>query len=286
MKRRIIRSLKIENAVRRDEVVARIEKRQRTLRREQLEQGKDLLEIDTSGHFAYESCASVGEFGERRGIDESETKTLIAAAKAVKDDAEMEADVVSGKLSLRRAAALSILRENPDLLREGDNWREWAKQWTAGKLERELRRRAKEQETGEPTSVLTSVLTASGREKFEKARQIACEKENKLLDEGARPAEVDRELRARSGGYCQVPGCHRRIWIQAAHIKAHRHGGCREAWNHLRLCFMHHALFDYGFMKFEGTATDPVFRTVDGRIIGGPSKPGGNGSDRSRAPPA
>ncbi|MHC4225633.1 MAG: hypothetical protein ACYSUN_16705, partial [Planctomycetota bacterium] len=60
MKRRRIRSLKIENAERRDDVVARIEERQRTLRREQLEQGKDLLEIDTSGHFAYESCASVG----------------------------------------------------------------------------------------------------------------------------------------------------------------------------------------------------------------------------------
>jgi hypothetical protein len=320
MRKGRIRSLKIENAERRDDVVASIEERQRRRRRDDLDQGKDLLEIDTSGHFAYESCASVGEFGERRGIDESEVRTLIAVAKAVKDDPEMEADVVSGKLSLRRAAALSILRENPDLLREGDHWREWAEQWTAGKLERELRKRAKEQETGEPTSVLTSVLTCSGREKFEKARQIACEKENKLLDEGAtievlsdhylecfdpdrrmprarrmpdttgragrhRPAEVDRELRARSGGYCQVPGCHRRIWIQAAHIKAHRQGGCREAWNHLRLCFMHHALFDYGFMKCEGTATDPIFRTMDGRIIGGPSKPGGNGSDRSRAPP-
>jgi hypothetical protein len=262
----------------------------------------------------------VGEFAERRGIDESEARTLIAAAKAVKDDPEMEADVASGRLSLRRAAALAFLLENPDLVREGDNWRAWADEWSAGKLERKLRERAKEQESGEPTSVLTSVLTASGREKFERARVLACEKANKLLDEGKtievladhyldsfdpdrktprarrmpdthgrsgrhRPAEVDRELRARSGGYCQVPGCQRRIWIQAAHIRAHRHGGCREAWNHLRLCFMHHALFDYGLMKFEGTATDPVFRTADGRIIGSCTKAGGNGSEGPRAPP-
>ena len=316
-----IRPRIIEKAIRKNDVVARIEGRQRRLRRDQLDQGKDLAEIDASGHFAYESCASVGEFAERRGIDESEARTLIAAAKAVRDDCELEGDVVSGKLSLRRAAALAVLRENPDLLQEGDKWREWAEEWTAGKLERELRRRAREQETGEPRSVLTSVLTATGREKFERARVLACEKEKRLLDEGKtievladhyldsfdpdrkrprarrmsdtiglsgrhRPAQVDRDLRARSGGYCQVPGCHRRIWIQAAHIKAHRHGGCREAWNHLRLCFMHHALFDYGFMKFEGTAQDPVFRTADGRIIGGSSRPGGNGSARSRAPPA
>ena len=321
MKKGRIRPRIIEKAERRDDVVARIEKRQPRLRREQLDQGKDLLEIDTSGHFAYESCASVGEFGERRGIDESETRTLIAAAKAVRDDPELEADVVCGKLSLRRAAALAMLREDPDLKQEGDQWREWADEWTASKLERELRKRAKEQETGEPTSVLTSVLTASGREKFERARGLACQKEKRLLDEGQtievladhyldccdpdrkmprarrmpdthgqpgrhRPAEVDRELRRRSEGYCQVPGCNRRIWIQAAHIKAHRHGGCREASNNLRLCFRHHALFDYGLMKFEGTAEDPIFRTVDGRIIGGSPRPGGNGSDRSRAPPA
>ena len=184
MKKGRIRPRIIEKAERRDDVVARIEKRQRGRRRLDLDQGKDLLEIDTSGHFAYESCASVGEFGERRGIDESETRTLIAAAKAVKDDPELEADVVCGKLSLRRAAALAMLREDPDLKQEGDQWREWADEWTASKLERELRKRAKEQETGEPTSVLTSVLTASGREKFERARRLACQKEKRLLDEG------------------------------------------------------------------------------------------------------
>ncbi|MHC4225766.1 MAG: hypothetical protein ACYSUN_17410, partial [Planctomycetota bacterium] len=75
MRKGRIRSLKIENAERRDDVVASIEERQRRRRRDDLDQGKDLLEIDTSGHFAYESCASVGEFGERRGIDESEVRT-------------------------------------------------------------------------------------------------------------------------------------------------------------------------------------------------------------------
>jgi hypothetical protein len=38
-------------------------------------------------------------------------------------------------------------------------------------------------------------------------------------------------------------------------------------------------------MKFEGTATDPVFRTADGRIIGSCTKAGGNGSEGPRAPP-
>jgi hypothetical protein len=310
----------IERAGRRDDAVARIEARQRRHRREQLDQGRDLLEIDSSGHFASEGCASLGEFGERRGIDESEARTLIAAAKAIKGDSALESEVVSGKLSLRKAAALAMLREDPDLMRDGDNWRKWADEWPAGKLEREIRRRAREQETGEPTSVLTFVLTASGRAKCERARVIACQKEKKLLDEGKtievladhylhsldpdrkiararrmpdtkgrsarhRPAQVDRELRARSDGFCRVPGCHCRIWIQAAHIKAHRHGGCREAWNQLRLCLRHHTLFDYGLIKFEGAAEDPVFRTADGRIIGGASRPGGNGSEKREDPP-
>jgi hypothetical protein len=313
MKTGRIRPRIIEKAERRDDIAARIEARQRERRRLDLEQGKDLIEIDSSGHFAYEGCASVGEFAERRGIDESEAKTLMAAARAAGSDAELEGDVLSGKLSLRRASALSMLHENPDLAREGDKWREWADEWTATRLERELRKRAKEGESGEPTSVLTSVLTATGREKFERARVLACQKEKKLLDEGAtievlsdhyldsfdperkeprarrmpdttgkpgrhRPAEVDRELRARSEGCCQVPGCHNRIWIDAAHIQAHRLGGSREANNHLRLCDMHHVLLDCGLIQFEGSAEGPVFKTVDGRVIG-------IGARGPRAPP-
>jgi hypothetical protein len=83
------------------------------------------------------------------------------------------------------------------------------------------------------------------------------------------PAEVDREVRARSGDGCGFPLCDNEIWVDRAHHAPHRKGGDREAANLVLLCKRHHKLFDFGRFRIRGTPEHPLFFTPDGRPIDG-----------------
>jgi hypothetical protein len=105
------------------------------------------------------------------------------------------------------------------------------------------------------------------------------------------PAEVDREVRARSGDRCMVPFCDSGTWVHRSHRVAHRDGGNREAAGLDLLCDYHHRLYEGGLMRIEGPADAPVFtdqngRAIDGRIpsLGSDGPPGG-GAETSRTPP-
>jgi hypothetical protein len=141
-------------------------------------------------------------------------------------------------------------------------------------------------------------MSSKDRETFERARQIACQKEGKVLDEGQTigvlsehyldsfdperveegkrrvedtcnshsryiPASVKREVRRRSGGCCQWPRCDNRIFLNFAHRKWHSRGGSREAANLLDLCLVHHALLDAGWIRVEGPSDAPIFYEWD-----------------------
>jgi hypothetical protein len=96
------------------------------------------------------------------------------------------------------------------------------------------------------------------------------------------PAEVDREVRARSGDGCRFPLCDNEIWVDRAHHVPHREGGDREASNLHLLCKRHHKLFDLGRFFIRGTPENPLFFTPDGRPIDG-RRPYFAGDDRLAA---
>ena len=293
----------IAEAVRQDEAEGELLDLHRERRRLDLQAARLLARIHGTFHYAFHGCSSVAQYGEMHGLSGREARMLAAVGRALAlEGKDLEELILTGKLSLDAVAALSKIFANPKLVRDGDDWVRWAQQWPAIELERQIRKRIREVETGEPASLMTVVLTSTGRENFERARKLACRKENKLLSEGetvevlsdhyldsfdparktprARrmaltvgrsgrhvPAEVKRAVVARQGDRCAVPGCDHEIFMNLAHIVPHHCGGSREAWNFHHLCREHNALYDAGQLKIGGTPDRPTFHRPDGRAL-------------------
>ncbi len=60
------------------------------------------------------------------------------------------------------------------------------------------------------------------------------------------PAEVKHAIWKRSGGTCEVPGCHHRHGLEFAHRVPHAKGSAREVCDLGLLCHRHHLLYDAG----------------------------------------
>jgi len=316
------RSRKVEEIVRQDEAEAALAKRHRRRRQEDVHAARQLEKIDRTGHFLCVGCASLSEYGEAIGLSGREARTLAAAGKALKLRPALEEDLLSRKLSVDAVAALGRVFENPHLVKDEVDWLKCAEQWSARKLQREIRKREREAETGEPVSVLTAILTASGRALFERARVLASRQEEKPLSEGETvevmtnhyldcfdddrkkpakrrmpdttdqpgrtvPEEVKRAVRARPhGNRCAVPGCDHEIWLDHAHKQPHWDGGSREAWNFHLLCKIHHRLYDLGKLQITGPPDRPVFHFPDGRVVEGIGPtPGGGEREKEKAEP-
>jgi len=298
-------SRKIEQIVRQDEADAALQERHRKRREEDLFAARQLAMIDDSGHFLCVSCASLSEFGEARGLSGREARTLAAVGKALELRPALEEDILSSRLSVEAVAALGRVFENPKLVKDEEDWLKCAEQWSVRRLQREIRKREREAETGQPISTLTAFLTATGRALLERARTIASRKEGRPLSEGETvevlaahyldsfdadrkeprkrrtpdttgrpgrtvPEEVKREVRARPhGDRCAVPGCDNEIFLDYAHKRPHWDGGSREARNIHRLCRIHHRLYDAGMLQITGPPDRPVFRFSDGRVLQG-----------------
>jgi len=310
------RSRLVENAVRQDATEAEFLGSREEIRRLQLKMARILRRIERTGHFVFRGCSSIAQFGELHGMSGREARMLAAVGRALELRPELKQGILAGELSLDAAASLRKLFEDPGLIRAGEDWLAWAKEWPARELERRIRSRILEARTGEPSSTLTAILTASGREKFERARQLASRKTNSFLSEGQTvevlsdhyldsfdtmrkkprrrrmadtsgrpgrnvPAEVERAILARQGDRCAVPGCDHSIWMNKAHLHPHRHGGSREADNLLYLCWRHHELLDRGLLLLSGTPDHPVFASAEGQAVG--SRP--RSREIPRAPP-
>ena len=292
----------IETARRRDEVEAELVGLRREMRQIELRAARLLAEIKTSGHFIHRGCSSICHFGERNGLSGREAWRLAAVGEVLQLEPGLEERILDGRISLDSAAALLKVLSRPELRREGDDWIGWAEEGSARELETRIRERAVEVESGEPASTLTAVLTASAQLTFDRARRIASRKKQRPLTEGQAiealadhyldsfdplrrtprkrrmpptagrlgrhlPAAVARQVHARWRGKCSVPRCDRDVFVQKAHLRAHRFGGSREADNILDLCWMHHQLLDYSRIRITGTAENPIFSTYDGDVV-------------------
>lgn len=303
----------IETAQRRDEVEAEFVGLRREMRAIELRAARLLAEIKTSGHYIHRGRSSIAHFGEGHGLAGREAWRLAAVGEALRLEPALEERILDGRISLDAAAALLKVLTRPELRRDGDDWLAWAEEGSTRELETRIRERAVEVESGEPASTLTATLTASAHLKFEQAQQVASRKEKRPLTEGqtievladhyldsfdplrkeprARrmpstegqpgrhvPADVARQVRARHRGKCSVPGCDRHVFVQRAHLKAHRFGGSREADNLVELCWMHHMMLDFSRVVIKGDAEKPLYYTYDGDLIRERGPPFGGGA--------
>jgi len=306
----------IDRAVREDAAKAEILAIQPEVARGRIRLAKLVRRIDQSAHFVYESCASLGEWGERYGFSAREVRLLASVAKAIELQPALESKLVSGSLTFDAAGVLGKVLDCPELARDGADWIEKAEQLTARQLMLQASRALKEVAEGEPTSVLVATMTSTGRGKFERARVIACRKKNKILDEGQTvevlsdhyldsfdedrvkpgtrrlgdtsgtenrtvPAESRREVKARSGGVCEFPLCENDIWTDLDHDTPHCRGGSQEATNLDELCKRHHGYKHRGFIKKEVLEDGTVVWVI--RTITEDPKRNGNGRIRPAA---
>jgi hypothetical protein len=297
---------------RQDAAEAAFKARRRRRREEDVFAARQLKEIDRTGHFLCVGCASLSEWGEANGLSGREARTLAAAGRALELRPALEEEILSSRLSVEAVAALGRVFENPHLAKDEADWLKCAAQWPVEKLQREIRKKEQEAESGQPVSVLFALLTAAGRALFERARVLASRKEKKLLSEGETvevltehylnsfdpdrkrprkrrmpdtrgrpgrtvPAEVKRDVCARPhGDRCAVPGCDNHVFLDYAHKQPHWDGGSREARNLHRLCRPHNGLYDAGKLRITGPPDRPTFHFPDGRVIEGfgPPTPG------------
>jgi len=290
---------RLDRAIRRDDLAALVDEKRKGYVRTQVELAELFAEIDGCAHYAYECCGNVREWGKKHHFSLGASATLAAAGRAFVLESEVKERVLDGRLTIEAAAALGKILADEKLIREGEDWLEKAEKLRLQQLQTEINARMKEVYEGGPTSVLTAVMTADGRSKFERARAVASQKEKRLLDEGQAievlaehyldcfdpdrkesrprrapdtagrngryvPAAVKRAVRerARRNGkvYCEVPGCPLCMFLEFAHWKAHRKGGSREASNLVLLCPGHHALFDAGWLTVEKNGDGFRFR--------------------------
>jgi hypothetical protein len=183
-------------------------------------------------------------------------------------------------------------------------WREAARTLTARELRTLVQRRIEEVSAGDlPVETMAFHVPRGTRAAFGRAREVASKRAGDILTWGqtlaalvehylreydpARakprirrapdtrgrpgryvPAEVRREVLARSNGGCCFPACSNHIWVQFAHRKPHRKGGSREADNGDGLCHHHHVRRDRGEFTIVVTPDGPVFYDAKGRRIG------------------
>jgi hypothetical protein len=312
----------IERAVLRPEAEAKLLSGHREERRRQLEAARLYAELEASGHYLLRGASSIAHFGELHGRSGREARMLASVGRMLELCPAVEEKLLSGALSMDTVAALRPLYEKPSLVREGEDWLAWAEVQSARRVEREVRRRIREEESGEQVTTLTALLTESGWEKFERARVLAGRKARaqlsrgkavealadhflKCFDPDRRPPRkrrmpdteghpgraiaesAKRAIRSRPhGDCCAVPGCDHHLFLNYAHVRPHRYGGGREPKDLHYLCWPHHVLFDAGILKITGTPDRPTFHLPDGRVLLGCAPVDGPGLPQEEPSPS
>lgn len=79
------------------------------------------------------------------------------------------------------------------------------------------------------------------------------------------PRALRKFLLHRDRGCCAVPGCRRRLWLEAHHIVFFRNGGPTEKGNLVLVCPTHHRLIHEGKLRVRGVAPHGLmWTTADG----------------------
>ncbi|MDJ0974025.1 MAG: hypothetical protein QNJ98_06160 [Planctomycetota bacterium] len=290
----------------------------------QLAMGRDLAKVEDTAHFVLRGCGSMEEYGGRFGLDPEQTRALLNLARLEDSHPQLIEAVKGGNTDAERAGLAAKVLVIPGAVKEGDDWLAWVEDLTRGRLAWRVDRRLEElRQAPEKVSELNLVVSRQAKEDFARARVLASKKAGKALSKGQTfgvvvddylerydedrkkprprrkenteddpdsryiPAEVRREVRKRSGGCCEFPGCNHEIWLYYCHLTPHAAGGCREVYNVVHFCGRHHFMLDVGIIKLiEGDANAPVFE-VDGKRVAKSRAPPGasNGPPPSRGKP-
>lgn len=283
-----------------------------------------LAELDTLGQWHVVGCGSAGQFGERCGVGARDVRTLLDLGRALAVAPEVEPEVRAGTITVEAAGSVGEVIATPGLLRPGDDWIGWARTESTKVLRERVQQRKEEARLGdERARPLTVYVGQAARDDFAKARAIASRRAGHLLSPGQTFALVNRhyvathdddrvmpprrrapptasakgryvpravrhEVHARQRGRCAVPLCGNSIFVEMAHLVAHRFGGGREADNLLLLCSAHHKDFDSGWLTVEGTAAHPRFFDRSGNDLSERlgTRPVGPPGDARRAVPS
>ncbi|MHC5011554.1 MAG: HNH endonuclease [Planctomycetota bacterium] len=261
----------------------RISGTQAALRDLQFSLARDFARVDACAHFIYEGCASVVEYGMKRGYSALETRFFVDLGHALAASPDLEERIRAGRIAIEAASTIGRIYRVPSLLRPGDDWLAYAQNDSIRSLRRRIRARLEEARQEKSGVVEVSVfVTARTKDEFERARVVASRKARQTLTDGqafARvvthyldtfdplrrkprqvrsrptsgasrgryvPAGVRRTVRQRAGDRCEVAGCENTIHLQFAHRVPHAEGGERDADNLFLLCTTHHTLYDAG----------------------------------------
>lgn len=83
------------------------------------------------------------------------------------------------------------------------------------------------------------------------------------------PPAIRRQVRRRSGGRCEIPGCRSRRGLEIHHIELVSEGGSHDPGNLADLCRPHHDQFHEGLIRIEGGRESGLrFLHADGTPIG------------------
>jgi len=272
-------------------------------RRLALRGARAVQELVRTGAHLRAGAASIGHFAEMNGLSAYEARELVELGRAVAATPTLEVEVSSGTIPVASAAVLGQIAAEPEIVRPDDRWVEWAKSKSTRDFRRLFSRRRDEARAGESVTMLTAYVTTAVRENLDRACALTSRRAHEphtlgqtlgvvvgdWLDThdplrakpgtrrlpstseipGSRyvPAEVDRQLRARSLDRCSVPLCTSERWLHRSHRVPHRDGGDREAEQLDLLCDYHHRLYEAGLLRIEGPAAAPTFTDAIGNRI-------------------
>jgi hypothetical protein len=269
-----------------------------------LDMARALETIDRSAAFIYEKCSNLEEWAERRKFAGQRARVLRELAAAMRLNPGFEEMVRRHEATIEGVAAVGSILHHPQVASHVDHWVERVKSETTRDVIEAVRKQAAELRVGQTTFTARFRLTHDDIVGFRRARKVACRKNGKTLswDEAFRylvqyflkhedplwvkpgkrrmpdttgakkgdfPAEVKREVEARTGGKCAIATCDNDIYTQRAHLCPRCKGGGFEAWCTCELCWPHHQDYDAGRLFNVGTADKPIFVTEEGTVIGG-----------------
>jgi hypothetical protein len=273
----------IWRATREDDAHERVTDLRENLRLVQLDLARQFAALEHSSHYVFDGAASIGEYGENHGFSAREARQFAAVGKALEASPELAERILTGRISFESAAIIAKVILDPTLVRDDEDWLLIAEMETAWALSRRVHLRIEEARTQKPAIELTLYVSQESRDDFSRARILASRKAKRALSPGEAfetvvghylddfdamaksgrerrvphtaivpgryvPAEVKRDVSARTGDRCAVRGCDHDIFLEFAHREAHADGGNREAGNLDRLCWRHHAMFDAGIL--------------------------------------
>lgn len=163
--------------------VRRIERLRTRIRRDQLRIALRLERIDRVGSFVIDGCASLGEFGEKKGFCAGEARILAAMGEAVKIAPGMARDMLRGKSCPEKVATVGRVLKDPDLSRPDEDWGSLVTTLTSKQLRTEVKRRQAERKHGLALP-LNVFLSPQGAVDFQRCRELTIQKTQKLLTEG------------------------------------------------------------------------------------------------------